>query len=216
MTLALAGCGSGASQNDTASSTGAADPATTTAEAPTASTAPAATASDAAATSGGAEATAAQTDGALTEEEADQDAGAQHDAQDCTTASLSAEVTPAEGGGAAGSVYWSVILTNTGSAECSLLGYPGVSFADASGAQVGEPAEREVGDGPVVTLAPGASAVAALKVTNPGVIDGCTPTTASSVVIYPPDQTESLTATAEIEVCAEQSSTTVAMFGPVS
>lgn len=215
MMLALAGCGSGASQNDTASSTGAAAPATT-AEAPAVWTAPAATASDAAATSGGAEATAAQTDGALTEEEAGQDAGAQHDAQDCTTDSLSAEVTPAEGGGAAGSVYWSVILTNTGSVECSLLGYPGVSFADASGAQVGEPAEREVGDGPVVTLAPGGSAVAALKVTNPGVIDGCTPTTASSVIIYPPDQTESLTATAEIEVCAEQSSTTVAMFGPVS
>lgn len=134
----------------------------------------------------------------------------------CPTSALSAEVAPAEGGGAAGSVYWNVTFTNTGTVACTLTGYPGVSFADGAGAQVGEPADREPsGTGAVaVRLAPGGSASAPLRVTNTGVIDGCTPVTASSVVIYPPDQTASLTASAQVRVCQEKVSTIIGVFAP--
>lgn len=132
----------------------------------------------------------------------------------CSTSSLSAEVAPAEGGGAAGSVYWDVTLTNTGTEACTLTGYPGVSFEDEAGAQVGEPADRDSSDGgaAIVRLEPGDSAEAPLRVTNPGVIEGCTSVTSSSVVIYPPDQTDALTVSAQVQVCQEKVSTTIGVF----
>lgn len=141
------------------------------------------------------------------------DTGAQPGADStCRTGSLSANVAPAEGGGAAGSVYWDVTLTNTGAAACTLSGYPGVSFTDASGARLGEPAERDGGQASPVELAPGEPATAPLRVTNPDLIAGCTPVTSASVVIYPPDQTESLTTPGELKVCAEQASTTIGVL----
>lgn len=207
--LALAGCGAGTSGDESAAPAESTAPATTAiagdAE-PSGSASPATTPPDAAV-----EPDSGASDDGAPQVDASDAAGTQVSGP-CATGSLSAEVTPAEGGGAAGSVYWDVVLTNTGSAECTVTGFPGVSFTDASGAQVGEPAEREAAEGVTVALAPGASAVAPLRVTSPGIIGGCTPTTASSVVIYPPDQTESLTAAAEIEVCAEQPSTTIGVL----
>ncbi|WP_130839401.1 DUF4232 domain-containing protein [Corynebacterium neomassiliense] len=117
--------------------------------------------------------------------------------QRCGTDDLTVEAGP--GDGAAGSVYRPLEFTNVSDSPCILSGYPGVSLVSGD-AQVGQAAEREsaAGDLPVVTLAPGDSASADLKITAPGVYgDRCTETPAEALKVYPPEQTVSVTVAAE-------------------
>jgi hypothetical protein len=79
----------------------------------------------------------------------------------CGTGDLALEGR--EGGASAGHRHHTVILTNTGRVTCTLKGYPGVMFLDATWAPAGPPAERLSDDAPVVTLAPGAQAHASLN-----------------------------------------------------
>jgi hypothetical protein len=79
----------------------------------------------------------------------------------CGTGELALEGR--EGGASAGHRHHTLILTNTGRATCTLKGYPGVMFLDATWAPAGPPAERLTDDAPVVTLAPGAQAHASLN-----------------------------------------------------
>lgn len=111
----------------------------------------------------------------------------------CKAASLSA-ATDATGGGAAGSVYMKLNLTNTGTAPCLLKGYPGVSLtANAEGAPIGAPATRDE-TGPVtdVLLAPGQTGSAVLRYTQAANYSDCTLMDASGYRIYPPEDTASL------------------------
>lgn len=221
MALALSGCGSGSGTDGDSDGATAAESGTAAAGGDQSATSGSLTqgSDDAGPSAPAAETTAADTGSSgatAASSTGSQAGGAQTGPTACTAGSLSAEVAPADGGGAAGSVYWDVTLTNAGATDCTLTGYPGVSFADTSGTQVGAPADREPTDATIVTLIPGASAVASLKVMNPDVIAGCTPVTASSVLIYPPDQTESLNATADVTVCQEQASTAIGVFQPVS
>ncbi len=111
----------------------------------------------------------------------------------CKAASLSA-ATDATGGGAAGSIYEKLILTNTGTAPCILEGFAGVSLtADANGEPIGEPATRETTT-PVtrIELAPGKSAWAEIRYTQAGNYGDCTKVPAAGVRIYPPNDTASL------------------------
>lgn len=110
----------------------------------------------------------------------------------CSVSQLSGNVTPNQG--AAGSVLASVNLTNTGSEPCVLHGYPGVSFVDPSGGTVGAPAARDsAASGTAVTLQPGQSASAPLKITQPGTIGQlCNPQQANGLRVYPPGSYESL------------------------
>jgi len=84
----------------------------------------------------------------------------------CQTKDLS--LTLGQGGGAAGSVYEPLRLTNMGGGTCTLFGYPGVSFVTAgSGEQVGAAASRNPQHSALtVTLAPGASAESVVQVVN--------------------------------------------------
>ncbi len=84
----------------------------------------------------------------------------------CATNDLSVKVGTSEG--AAGSIYQVIDFTNGGSAPCTLYGYPGVSLAAGSpAAQVGAAATRSTtAAATVVTLAPGATANALLRVTQ--------------------------------------------------
>lgn len=106
----------------------------------------------------------------------------------CATERLTLSLGPANG--AAGTVYYNLMFRNSSSSPCTLAGYPGVSFLDSSGRQVGEPAQRSpTGGAPsTVTVAPGQTAYAALGVVDPGVAN-CTPATASAIRAYPPGQT---------------------------
>lgn len=111
----------------------------------------------------------------------------------CKAATLSA-ATDASGGGAAGSVYMKLNLTNTGTAPCLLKGFPGVSLAaNADGAPIGAAATRDettpVAD---VLLAPGQTGSAVLRYTQAANYSDCTLTDAAGYRIYPPEDTASL------------------------
>lgn len=113
----------------------------------------------------------------------------------CATSDLSGSIG-AGGGGAAGSVEVTLVLTNNGSAACSLQGWPGVSFVgDGNGTQLGNPAafDRSTPHATVV-LQPGGTAQAPLKIVqamNYPEAD-CKPQKADGFRVYPPGSTESL------------------------
>ncbi|MFF2053179.1 DUF4232 domain-containing protein [Leifsonia sp. NPDC058194] len=113
----------------------------------------------------------------------------------CDTGSLTGSIQPGEGG-AAGSVEVTLVLTNGGSSECSLQGWPGVSFVgDGNGTQLGAAADLDRSSPhPTVTLQPGGSAQAPLKIVqamNYSESD-CNPKQADGFRVYPPGSTESL------------------------
>lgn len=122
----------------------------------------------------------------------------------CASSDLTATLTMGDGGGA-GSSYPYLVLTNSGSADCSVYGYPGVSLA-AGGAQIGAAAERDDSVEPqTIVLKPGESAHSALRITNAAAFDAdaCNAQQADSLVVYPPDQTQAITvATSDYQGCA--------------
>ncbi len=107
----------------------------------------------------------------------------------CATSVLTASL--ANPNGAAGSVYYSLRLTNHGTASCVLQGFPGVSFVTGpTGQQVGAAATRGIGPAPVVNLAPGASAGAILQITDPtNYGSDCGVTQVAGLRVFPPNQT---------------------------
>lgn len=110
----------------------------------------------------------------------------------CTTSHLKASLGSREG--AAGSTYSNIDFTNTGSHSCTLYGYPGVSLAN-SGGPIGASATRDSTRGKtVVTLAPGATANAVLRVTVAQNYSSstCSPDSSTFLLIYPPNQTEAI------------------------
>ncbi|MBG6190443.1 hypothetical protein IWX64_001383 [Arthrobacter sp. CAN_A212] len=124
----------------------------------------------------------------------------------CAAADLSAVVETPMGAGGAGTVERTLILSNTSDAECTMTGYPGVSYVDAAEAQVGAPADREPGvEVPTVVLEPGQSAISTLLQTNAqNYGDACDLTDTTGVRIYPPGATDSLIALQESVGCAAE------------
>lgn len=121
----------------------------------------------------------------------------------CKAGSLTA-ATDSTGGGAAGSIYEKLILTNSGTTPCTLEGFAGVSLtADANGAPIGEPATRETTT-PVtkIELAPGKSAWAELRYTQAGNYGDCTKVPAAGYRIYPPNDTASLFVAEQHDACS--------------
>ena len=109
----------------------------------------------------------------------------------CATSGLTVTLGTSEG--AAGSVYQTIDFTNNGSSECTMYGYPGVSLQGGLPlTQIGAAAARSTTTPPsLVTLAPGAVANAVLQVTVAGNYPAstCDPQAATTLLIYPPDQT---------------------------
>jgi hypothetical protein len=98
------------------------------------------------------------------------------------------------GNGAAGSSVYALELTNLSGRTCTLTGYPGVSGVDLRGRQLGSSAKRtSPPKATTVTLAPGASALTALRIVDVGVFtpSTCRPVTAAGLRVYPPNQTAS-------------------------
>nr|WP_175417125.1 DUF4232 domain-containing protein [Arthrobacter sp. 24S4-2] len=111
----------------------------------------------------------------------------------CKAANLTAS-EDSSGGGAAGSIYSQLILTNSGAEPCLLRGFPGVSLtADATGAPIGAPAKQD-GSSPVadVLLAPGQAGAAEMRYTQAANYSDCNVTPAAGYRIYPPEDTASL------------------------
>ena len=93
----------------------------------------------------------------------------------CKAAGLTATID-STGGGAAGSVYMQLILTNSGTEPCLLKGFAGVSLtADANGAPIGAAAARDESTPAAdVLLAPGQAGAATLRYTQARNYPDCT------------------------------------------
>jgi hypothetical protein len=134
----------------------------------------------------------------------------------CASRQLNARL--ANPSGAAGSVGYSLILSNTG-APCTLYGYPGVSYVTAStGTTVGAAAQRDnVGPARTVTLATGQSAQALLIETDslnyPQ--NTCQLTAVNGLRIYPPGQTAALFIPQPNKACANPANP-VLQIGPIT
>lgn len=123
----------------------------------------------------------------------------------CKAANLTV-TSDSTGGGAAGSVYSQLILTNAGTEPCLLRGFPGVSLtADANGAPIGAPA-RQDGSSPVaaVLLAPGQAGAAEMRYTQAGNYPDCMVTPAAGYRVYPPEETASLFLAEPRDACANE------------
>ncbi|WP_125610185.1 DUF4232 domain-containing protein [Specibacter cremeus] len=122
----------------------------------------------------------------------------------CTAANLAGSVDDT-GGGAAGHIYFKLIVKNTSGASCLLNGYPGVSLVlTGMGGPLGAPADRDASlpsKGPI-TLAPGNSAAAQLRYTQAGNYQDCTRVQANGIRVYPPSATDSLYIAHPLTACS--------------
>ncbi|KPC76447.1 lipoprotein [Streptomyces sp. NRRL WC-3753] len=107
----------------------------------------------------------------------------------CHTSELRAAVGRVDPG--AGQRNFPVVLTNASERTCTVYGYPGAAFVDASGKQLGPDPERAPGSPLTVTLTPGESAWAGLSFSSPQ-ISGARTATPAALLVTPPDEREPL------------------------
>ncbi len=124
----------------------------------------------------------------------------------CKAASLTPSVD-STGGGAAGSLYMKLILTNSGTESCVLKGFPGVSLtagptADPIGAAASRDDAQPVTD---VVLAPGKAGFAQLRYTQAGNYPDCTQVAAAGFRVYPPEDTASVFIPQQHQACSNAS-----------
>ncbi|MET7325973.1 DUF4232 domain-containing protein [Streptomyces sp. NPDC005549] len=127
----------------------------------------------------------------------------------CHTSELRAAVGRVDPG--AGQRNFPVVLTNTSDRTCTVYGYPGAAFVDASGKQLGPDPERAAGSPKAVTLTPGKSAWAGLSFSSPQ-ISGARTATPAALLVTPPDEREPLKVTwtaGEVPVGGNESSVSV-------
>jgi len=133
----------------------------------------------------------------------------------CHTSELRATVGRNNPG--AGQENFPIVLTNASSRTCTVRGYPGAAFVDASGKQLGPDPRRESGStATTVTLAPGKSAWAGLTFSNPEV-SGAHPATPAALLVTPPDERDSLKVSwtgGQVPVSGNASSVFLTVFSP--
>ncbi|MEW1778859.1 DUF4232 domain-containing protein [Streptomyces sp. NPDC086777] len=111
----------------------------------------------------------------------------------CHTSELSASVGGNNPG--AGQENFPIVLTNKSGRTCTVRGFPGAAFVNASGTQLGPDPQRVSGaTASTVTLKPGQSAWAGLTFSNPE-ISGAGTATPAALLVTPPDEKDSLKVT---------------------
>jgi hypothetical protein len=128
-------------------------------------------------------------------------------AMQCSTSGLHISLGQEQAG--AGNRYLPVNFVNTSSTPCYLNGYPGVSFVDHAGNQIGNPAiESSYPHFGPVSLLPGGSAQAVLHFAVTGVYSpsACVPVTPAGIRVYPPGSFSSTIVAFNAEqVCSSRS-----------
>jgi hypothetical protein len=123
----------------------------------------------------------------------------------CATRDLQVKLGVAQG--TAGSTYQVIDFTNIGTTACTLYGYPGVSLAGGSPVtQIGSAAaESDATPRLLVTLAPGATGNALLRIVDAGNFPAgrCHPVTASFLQVFPPNQTTPTYVPTSAQACAK-------------
>ncbi len=125
----------------------------------------------------------------------------------CKRSSVKLSVKQAAGGASAGHVQYNFVATNSGSAMCTLEGYPGVSLTQVdTGKQLGAPADRTPGTAALIKLEPGKSATAAIQVAQAGNFgSACQVQKAAGFRIYLPGETAADFLPIEIQACTPES-----------
>ncbi|MFI2644076.1 DUF4232 domain-containing protein [Streptomyces sp. NPDC018610] len=132
----------------------------------------------------------------------------------CHTSELRATVGRNDPG--AGQENFPVVLTNTSGRTCTVRGYPGAAFENASGGQLGPDPRRSAGSAATVTLKPGASAWAGLTFSNPQV-SGAKSATPAVLIVTPPDERDHLTVrwtAGQVPVGGNASSVSLTVLSP--
>lgn len=107
----------------------------------------------------------------------------------CHTSELRASVGRNDPG--AGQENFPLVLTNKSARTCTVRGYPGAAFVNASGGQLGPDPKRSSGTPVTITLRPGGSAWAGLTFSNPE-ISGAKTATPAALLLTPPDERDHL------------------------
>ncbi|MGW0336393.1 DUF4232 domain-containing protein, partial [Streptomyces sp. NPDC003011] len=132
----------------------------------------------------------------------------------CRTSELRAWVGRNNPG--AGQSNFPIVLTNTSARVCTVRGYPGAAFLDASGRQLGPDPERSAATPETVTLAPGKSAWAGLSFSSPEV-SGARAATPAALLVTPPDERDPLKVTwtaGRVPVSGNEASVRLIPFSP--
>jgi hypothetical protein len=132
----------------------------------------------------------------------------------CHTSELRASLGRPDPG--AGQRNYPIVLTNTAGRTCTLHGYPGAAFVDASGKQLGPDPKRSPDRATTVTLSPGGSAWAGLSYASPE-ISGARTATPTSLLVTPPDERQALKVAwtaGEVPVGGNESSVSVTVLQP--
>lgn len=137
----------------------------------------------------------------------------------CTVPDLSVSLTAPLG--SAGAFHYQLVFKSISSSACTMFGFPGVSFLDSNGRQIGPPAkEASTAARQRVTLAPGADGYATLDVTDPGIPPCAGPETVARIRVYPPGSYVATSAApvAGMQVCTSPNtpSYTATKVGPVT
>lgn len=110
-----------------------------------------------------------------------------------------------QGNGAAGTIFYTLNLTNLSGRACTLRGYPGVSAIGLSGRMLGSPATRLTGHAVrTVTIANGRTAHATLGIVDTGALPNCHMTTAAGLRVFAPGQTVSRSVPFPFPACANR------------
>jgi Protein of unknown function (DUF4232) len=137
----------------------------------------------------------------------------------CEVSDLSISLTSPLG--SAGALHYQLVFKNVSSSTCRLYGFPGVSFLDVHGHQIGPPAkEGTTVPRRVVTLAPGSEGYVTLDVTDPGIPPCAGSGTVFRVRVYPPASyaAANVVPVAGMQVCASPNAPgyTASTVGPVT
>lgn len=130
----------------------------------------------------------------------------------CHTSELEATLGRNDPG--AGQENFPVILTNTSSRTCTLHGYPGAAFVDASGRQLGPDPKRTPGTPATVKLAPGQNAWSGITFSNPE-ISGARTANPDALLVTPPDERDPLKVSwsaGEVPVSGNESTVSITVF----
>ncbi|KKD09302.1 DUF4232 domain-containing protein [Streptomyces sp. WM6386] len=130
----------------------------------------------------------------------------------CHTSELEATLGRNDPG--AGQENFPVILTNTSSRTCTLHGYPGAAFVDASGEQLGPDPKRTPGTPVTVKLAPGQNAWSGITFSNPEV-SGARTANPDALLVTPPDERDPLKvawSAGEVPVSGNESAVSITFF----
>ncbi|MGW3495389.1 DUF4232 domain-containing protein [Streptomyces sp. NPDC001020] len=132
----------------------------------------------------------------------------------CHTSELRASVGANNPG--AGQENFPLVLTNRSGRTCTINGYPGAAFVDASGRQLGPDPKRVSTGHTKITLVPGGSAWAGLTFSNPEV-SGAETATPAAILITPPDEKATLKVAwtgGKVPVSGNSSSVSLTVFRP--